>query len=119
MVATGVRHHVVDFGNWVEFHADDGGAYAHAHYHFAVKFEFDRLSVPLVVLSYVLCGTIAAFATKYMHREPGYNRFFTLYAVFLLGMVVASLADTIETLFTGWNARLTEDGRITPEISPI
>ena len=24
----------------------------------------------------------------------------------------------LETLFTGWNARLTEDGRITPEISP-
>ena len=25
----------------------------------------------------------------------------------------------LETLFTGWNARLTEDGRITPEISPV
>jgi NAD(P)H-quinone oxidoreductase subunit 5 len=37
-----------------------------------------------------------------MHRERGYNRFFVLYAIFLLGMVVASLADTIETLFTGW-----------------
>src|SRR6476620_9372626 len=25
----------------------------------------------------------------------------------------------LETLFTGWHARLTEDGRITPEISPV
>jgi hypothetical protein len=27
--------------------------------------------------------------------------------------------NELETLFTGWNARLTEDGRITPKISPV
>jgi NAD(P)H-quinone oxidoreductase subunit 5 len=37
-----------------------------------------------------------------MHREPGYNRFFVLYAVFVLGMVLTALAGTIETLFAGW-----------------
>jgi NAD(P)H-quinone oxidoreductase subunit 5 len=37
-----------------------------------------------------------------MHREPGYNRFFTLLAVFILGMVLTCLAGTIETLFLGW-----------------
>src|SRR4029450_8621547 len=65
-------------------------------------FVFDRLSVPLVILSFVLSGTIGAFATKYMHREQGYNRFFVLYALFVLGMVVTALAGTIETLFAGW-----------------
>lgn len=99
MIATGERHLVVNLGSWVTLpHAHDPDS----HYHFIVKFEFDRLSVPLVVLSFVLCGTIAAFASKYMHREPGYNRFFVMYALFLLGMVAASLADTIETLFLGW-----------------
>src|SRR5262249_29835461 len=62
----------------------------------------DRLSVPFVILTFVLCGTIGAFATRYLHRERGYNRFFTLYALFMLGMVVASLAGTVETLFAGW-----------------
>lgn len=99
MLATGERRAVLDLGSWVRLpHAHDPDA----HYHFIVKFEFDRLSVPLAGLSFALCGTIAAFAVRYMHREPGYNRFFVLYAVFLLGMVVASLADTIETLFFGW-----------------
>ncbi len=63
---------------------------------------FDRLSVPFAILSFVLSGTIAAFATKYMHRERGFNRFFVLYALFVLGMEVTSLAGTIETLFAGW-----------------
>ena len=47
-----------------------------------MKFVFDRLSVPFAILSFVLCGTIGAFAIRYMHREPGYNRFFVLYALF-------------------------------------
>jgi NAD(P)H-quinone oxidoreductase subunit 5 len=72
------------------------------HYHFAFKLVFDRLSVPLVILTFLLCGTIGAFAARYLHRESGFNRFFVLYSVFLLGMTVASLAGTIETLFAGW-----------------
>ncbi|MFO0807808.1 MAG: proton-conducting transporter membrane subunit [Gemmataceae bacterium] len=92
MLVTGTRHVVVDLGEWV----------AAPHFHFHVKFVFDRLSVPFAILSYVLCGTIGAFASRYMHRERGFNRFHVLFAVFALGMVVTSLACTIETLFTGW-----------------
>ena len=89
----GTRHVAIDLGDWVAIPA---------HYHFSVKFVFDRLSVPFAILSFVLSGTIGAFASKYMHRERGFNRFFVLYALFLLGMVVTSLAGTIETLFAGW-----------------
>src|SRR5207253_5579558 len=60
------------------------------------------LSVPFAILSYALSGTIGAFASRYLHRERGFNRFFMFYTLFLLGMVVTSLAGTIETLFTGW-----------------
>ncbi|MFM7151760.1 MAG: proton-conducting transporter membrane subunit [Gemmataceae bacterium] len=98
MLAWDTRHVVVELGQWVHI----GHGSPDPHYHFAIKFIFDRLSVPFVALSIVLCGTIGAFANRYMHREPGYNRFFVLYAVFLAGMVVASLAGTIETLFAGW-----------------
>jgi NAD(P)H-quinone oxidoreductase subunit 5 len=86
------RRVAIEVGTWV----------AIPEYHFSIKFEFDRLSVPFVILSFVLCGTIGAFATRYMHREPGFSRFFVLYALFLTGMVVTSLAGTIETLFAGW-----------------
>ena len=43
-------------------------------YEFHIKLIFDRLSIPFVMLSFILCGTIFAFASRYMHREPGYNR---------------------------------------------
>ena len=93
MLFAGTRHVAIVVGDWVVI--------PHL-YHFSVKIVFDRLSVPFAILSYVLSGTIGAFATKYMHRERGFNRFFMLYSLFVLGMVVTSLAGTIETLFTGW-----------------
>lgn len=93
MLAMGTRHVTIDLGNWVAIPR---------HYHFSIKLLFDRLSIPMAILSYILAGTIGAFASKYLHRERGFNRFFVLYALFLLGMVVAALAGTIETLFTGW-----------------
>ncbi|HTN74328.1 MAG TPA: proton-conducting transporter membrane subunit, partial [Pirellulaceae bacterium] len=108
----------IELGNWVTIGHDgvsvsklvatahDHTEHAHnsdaPHYHFAVRFVFDRLSVPFVILTFILCGTIGAFANRYMHREKGFNRFFVLFSFFVLGMVVTSLAGTIETLFAGW-----------------
>jgi NAD(P)H-quinone oxidoreductase subunit 5 len=92
MLALGTRHVPIEVGSWVFI----------PEYHFSVKIVFDRLSVPFVILSFMLCGTIGAFANRYMHREKGFNRFFMFYALFLTGMVVTSLAGTIETLFAGW-----------------
>jgi len=94
MLATGLRHVPIELGNWVSIEEE--------HFHFHLKFVFDRLSVPFAILSFVLCGTVGAFATVYLHREQGYARFFMLYALFLLGMIASSLAGTIETLFLGW-----------------
>lgn len=92
MLFMGTRHVPVELGSWVHI----------PKYHFKIDFVFDRLSVPFVILTFLLCGTIGAFANKYMHREPGFNRFFVFFSLFVLGMIVTSLAGTIETLFAGW-----------------
>ena len=94
MLVSGSRHVPIELGNWVSIEEE--------HFHFHLKFVFDRLSTPFAILSFVLCGTVGAFASVYLHREAGYRRFFLLYALFLLGMIVSSLAGTIETLFLGW-----------------
>ena len=93
MLILGTRHVPIELGDWVVIPGQ---------YHFSIKFVFDRLSVPMAILSFTLSGTIGAFASRYMHRDAGYNRFFVLYTLFVLGMVATSLAGTIETLFAGW-----------------
>ncbi len=102
MLGTGTRHIPINLGTWVSIPNHAGAPHSGDLYHFSFKLVFDRLSVPFALMSLVLSGTIGLFASKYMHRETGFNRFFVLYAFFVLGMVVTSLAGTIETLFTGW-----------------
>ncbi len=94
MLVFGTRHVAIELGDWVVI--------PQQHFHFHLKFVFDRLSVPFVILSYLLCGTVGAFTSRYLHREPGYGRFYVSYAFFTLGMVITSLAGTIEVLFFGW-----------------
>ena len=89
----GNRHVAIELGDWVGL--------AGPRLSLLGQVRVRPLSVPFAILSFTLTGTIGAFATRYMHREPGFNRFFMLYSLFVLGMVVASLR-TIETLFTGW-----------------
>ena len=94
MLVTGTRYVPVDLGNLV--------AIKEQHFHFHLKFIFDRLSVPFVILSFALCGTVGAFTSRYLHREVGFVRFYVCYAFFTLGMIVTTLAGTIEVLFMGW-----------------
>ncbi len=77
MLITDRRLIPIDLGEWVAIEDE--------HFHFTMKFIFDRLSVPFVMLTFVLCGVIGAFASRYLHRDEGYHRFFLFYAVFQLG----------------------------------
>jgi len=94
MLISGERHVPIELGNWINLPEE--------HFHFHLKFVFDRLSVPFVILTFLLCGTIGAFTTRYLHRESGFVRFYIAYALFMLGMIFATLAGTIEVLFFGW-----------------
>jgi NAD(P)H-quinone oxidoreductase subunit 5 len=87
-----VAQHPIELGDWV----------ITPHYHLKFEFVLDLLSLSYAGLTLVLCATIGAFSTRYLHRERGYQRFFVLFGVFLLGMLTASLSDTVETLFAGW-----------------
>lgn len=94
MMITGKNRIVVELGRWVAIDKE--------HFHFHLKLIFDQLSVPFLVLCFVLCAVVGTFAASYLHRDKGYSRFFFYYALFQLGMILSALAGTIETLFLGW-----------------
>ena len=67
-----------------------------------LEFLVDRFSLAFGALSAVIAGIVAAFSNRYLHREPGYNRYFVLLAMFVTGMLLVALAGNIEVLFVGW-----------------
>jgi NAD(P)H-quinone oxidoreductase subunit 5 len=90
--ATGTDARILSYGSWSASH--EGGI--------AVEFLVDRLSLGFAALSAAIAGIVSAFSNRYLHREPGYNRYFVLLALFVTGMLLVSLAGNVEVLFIGW-----------------
>jgi NAD(P)H-quinone oxidoreductase subunit 5 len=83
-------------------HVEAGRWFAAPGYALEVNFLFDRLSLAFAALTIVLGGVVAVFAERYMHREPGFNRFFVLLAMFVSGLLVTTLARSVELICAGW-----------------
>lgn len=88
----GFKPQVVHSGTW----------FAVGHHEATIDLVADALSVPYVCFSTGLCWLVNAFAGKYLHREPGFTRFFILLTLFGTGMNLMVLADSIDVLFAGW-----------------
>lgn len=69
---------------------------------FAFDFLIDGVSLGFATLATGGCGVVAAFSNRYLHREPGFGRYFTQLALFVLGLTLVALAGSIEVLFVGW-----------------
>ncbi len=87
---TGTR--LLSFGEWSSSH--EGGM--------AIEFLVDRFSLAFAALSAAIAGVVSAFSNRYLHREPGYNRYFVLLALFVTGMLLVALAGNVAVLFVGW-----------------
>ena len=83
---------LVSYGYWSTAH--EGGI--------AIEFLIDGQSLAFATLSAAIAGVVAAFSNRYLHREPGYNRYFVLFAMFVTGILLVALAGNVEVLFAGW-----------------
>jgi len=89
---TGPGTQLLSYGTWSTSH--EGGI--------AIEFLVDRLSLAFAALSTAIAGVVSAFSNRYLHRESGYNRYFFLLAMFVVGMVLVALAGNVAVLFIGW-----------------
>ena len=83
---------VVDLGVW--FQID--------HYAFHWRLLGDALSLPFATFAALLTGLIAAFSSRYLHRELGFFRFYLLLSLFGAGVQIVVLAGGLDLLFFGW-----------------
>jgi NADH-quinone oxidoreductase subunit L len=83
---------LISYGSWSTSY--EGGV--------AVEFLLDAMSLAFAALAAAIAGVVAAFSNRYLHREPGYNRYFVLFAMFVTGMLLVALAGNVEVLFAGW-----------------
>ena len=92
LAAGGSATVVVTFGNWFAVH----------DYRFPLVFMADRLSLPFLAMTAALSGLIGRFSSTYLHREPGFLRFFVLLHLFAFGSLLAFAAGSFDLLAGGW-----------------
>ena len=76
--------------------------YGAGGYRLAPQLVLDSLSLPFAFFTTALCGVVGGFAHRYLHREPGFNRFFVMLGVFATGMQLVILANDLAVAFIGW-----------------
>ena len=72
------------------------------HYGFPLSLLIDRLSLPLVCITVILAGVVGSFSVRYLHRDPGFYRFFLLLHLFTFGALLVFTADSLDLLIAGW-----------------
>lgn len=92
MARQGQRALQIHLGDW----------FSAAQYHFALTFVADQFSLPLITLSCILLGVVATFSQRYMHRDPGYLRFFLLLQLFGFGILLLFAAGSFDLMIGGW-----------------
>ncbi len=76
--------------------------YRSGGYNFQLVMYFDRIALVYLMVGSLLAFLITAYSQYYLHREPGFKRFFTTILFFYTGYNITVLSGNFETLFIGW-----------------
>lgn len=76
--------------------------FAIGEYRYILTLSLDRLSAPFVLLTAILTGLTGAFSARYLHREPGFLRFFALLHLFAFGALLLFTAGSFDLVIAGW-----------------
>jgi len=90
--ASGGATIAVSLGDWFTVH----------DYHFPLVLLGDRLSLPFLALTVVLVGLIGQFSATYLHRDPGFARFYILLHLFAFGAMLIFSAGSFDLVIAGW-----------------
>lgn len=81
---------------------DLGTLYANPHYTFSLSLYFDRISLVFLGMAALVTSLVLIFSRYYMHREPGFKRYYYTVLLFFTGLSLVILAGNFEALLVGW-----------------
>ncbi len=82
----------IEFGDWLRI----------GDFLIAGVLRVDGISVTISLFSSILTALVARFSRTYLHREPGFVRFYVLLGLFATGTQLVALAGALELFFAGW-----------------
>ena len=77
-------------------------AFSHATYHFTLTLLLDGSAAVFLLLVQFITGMVVRFSRFYLHREPGFRRFFATVLLFQGAMCLLALGGNLDLMFAGW-----------------
>lgn len=68
----------------------------------ALLIDFNLQTIIFLSTCALITAIITFFSHRYLHRDPGYRRFFIVISLFVFGMHLIILASTFDLIFAGW-----------------
>ncbi|MDF1543764.1 MAG: NADH-quinone oxidoreductase subunit L [bacterium] len=75
---------------------------ASGNFHVSMGLLLDPLSAVMILVVSGVGFLIHVYSVGYMHKDPGYGRFFTYLNLFTFSMLTLVLADNFLLMFVGW-----------------
>lgn len=72
------------------------------HTNFQIGFLIDRLTVLMMSVVTFVAWVVHIYTVGYMHKDPGYQRFFCYISLFTFGMLMLVMSNNFLQLFFGW-----------------
>jgi NADH-quinone oxidoreductase subunit L len=82
----------LDYGTWIQVGA----------YEIPAVLRIDHVGAAFAVLSASLTAMVAWFSRTYLHKEPGFFRFYLLLGLFGTGTGLVATAGALDVMFAGW-----------------
>ncbi len=99
-VVTGAAMWILQGGKPADLRVVD--IYRSGDYALELRLYFDFASVVTSTVASVLILATSRFAQRYLHREPGFLRFFALMLTFAAGVMLLVLGGSYDLLLAGW-----------------
>lgn len=82
----------VGYGSWLRV----------GTYEVPAVFLVDSVAVAFSLLAAALTTLVARFSRTYLHKEPGFVRFYVLLGLFASGVQLVAWAGALDVMFAGW-----------------
>ena len=76
--------------------------YRTGDYALGVAFYIDSMSALFLFLVTFLSNMVIIYSRHYLHREPGYQKFFACLMFLMFGLTLLTVAGTLDILMAGW-----------------
>ncbi|MDP2344525.1 MAG: proton-conducting transporter membrane subunit [Deltaproteobacteria bacterium] len=94
--STGLRE--LDLGPWILLGKGGGGG----GYEVPIVFLVDSPALAFSLLAAGMTALVARFSRTYLHKDPGFTRFYVLLGLFSSGTQLISFAGALDLMFLGW-----------------